>query len=50
MPATVLSPVLGKCGKVRFVPVHVTVPQLIEQYLALADRAADTSDPVPSSD
>ena len=36
----------GKRDKVRFVPVHVTAQRLIEQYLALAGHAADTSGPV----
>jgi integrase/recombinase XerD len=38
--------VKGKRDKVRFVPVHVTAQRLIEQYLALAGHAADTSGPV----
>jgi integrase/recombinase XerD len=38
--------VKGKRGKVRFVPVHVLTQRLIEEYLALADHAADTSGPV----
>jgi integrase/recombinase XerD len=38
--------VKGKRGKVRFVPVHVLAQRLIEQYLALAGHAADTSGPV----
>ncbi len=28
--------VKGKCGKIRFVPVHAMVPRLIEEYLAVA--------------
>ena len=38
--------VKGKRDKVRFVPVHITAQRLIEQYLALAGHAADTSGPV----
>jgi integrase/recombinase XerD len=38
--------VKGKGDKVRFVPVHVTAQRLIEQYLALAGHATDTSGPV----
>jgi integrase/recombinase XerD len=38
--------VKGKRGKVRFVPVHVLAQRLIEEYLALAAHAADTSGPV----
>ena len=38
--------VKGKRGKVRFVPVHVPAQRLIEEYLALAGHAADTSGPV----
>src|ERR1700733_5898414 len=36
----------GKRDKVRFVPVHPMAQRLIEQYLALAGHAADTSGPV----
>lgn len=35
--------VKGKRGKVRFVPVQVLAQQLIEEYLALAGHATDTS-------
>jgi integrase/recombinase XerD len=38
--------VKGKRGKVRFVPVHMLAQRLIEEYLALAGHAADTSGPV----
>ncbi|MGO9265113.1 MAG: tyrosine-type recombinase/integrase [Candidatus Binataceae bacterium] len=38
--------VKGKRGKVRFVPVHAMAQRLIEEYLALAGHAADTSGPV----
>src|SRR5271170_3746228 len=38
--------VKGKRDKVRFVPVHTMAQRLIEQYLALAGHAADTSGPV----
>jgi integrase/recombinase XerD len=38
--------VKGKRGKVRFVPVQVLAQRLIEEYLALAGHAADTSGPV----
>jgi integrase len=38
--------VKGKRGKVRFVPVQALAQRLIEEYLALAGHAADTSGPV----
>jgi len=38
--------VKGKRDKVRFVPVHAMAQRLIEEYLALAGYAADTSGPV----
>ncbi len=38
--------VKGKRGKVRFVPVQVLAQRLIEEYLALAGHAADTTGPV----
>jgi len=38
--------VKGKRGKIRFVPVQVLAQRLIEEYLALAGHAADTTGPV----
>ena len=38
--------VKGKRDKVRFVPVHAMAQRLIEENLALAGHAADTSGPV----
>jgi integrase/recombinase XerD len=38
--------VKGKRGKVRFVPVRVLAQRLIEEYLARAGHAADTTGPV----
>jgi integrase/recombinase XerD len=37
--------VKGKRDKVRFVPVQVLAQRLIEEYLALAGHAGDTSGP-----
>ncbi len=38
--------VKGKRDKVQFVPLHAMAQRLIEEYLALAGHAADTSGPV----
>jgi integrase/recombinase XerD len=36
----------GKRDKIRFVPVHVTAQQLIQEYLALARHGEDASGPL----
>jgi site-specific recombinase XerD len=36
----------GKRAKIRFVPMHVTAQQLIQEYLALAKHGDDTAGPL----